>query len=89
MRLLARAFLYGVGFVAGSTVTGALIGYGLGKLAEHQVGKLLREASNYSDGSRDDQCGNMYGEIVCTRPSNHLGRHMSDDGDDWRGDDRA
>lgn len=45
MRLLARAFVYGVGFVAGASLTGALIGYGLGKLAEKQVGSLFRQAS--------------------------------------------
>lgn len=55
MKLLARAFVYGVGFVAGASLTGALIGYGLGKLAEKQVGSLLRQAST-PDNTRCD-CG--------------------------------
>jgi hypothetical protein len=56
VKILVRAFLYGVGFVAGAGVTGALIGYGLGKLAEKQVGKLLREASTPDSPSMGDHC---------------------------------
>lgn len=40
MRTLLRGFLAGIGFVAGATITGGLIGYGVGKLAEGAIKRV-------------------------------------------------
>lgn len=47
MKSLIRGFLYGVGFVAGATITGTLIGYGVGKVGELGLKAYSR---NLADG---------------------------------------
>ncbi len=55
MNRFIRGFVYGLGFVAGATIGGTLIGYGAGKLAEGYTKKLLRQAStSETDKPRDD-----------------------------------
>lgn len=58
MKSFARAFVAGFGFVVGASIGGALLGYGIGKVAELQLKKMgqhgisddvLPEVNNPSD----------------------------------------
>lgn len=82
MRTLLRGFLAGIGFVAGATIAGGLIGYGVGKLAE---GAIKRTRTGEPDDSPCSYCGEHHrgeprheAECTCGHENCWIGSHHSD-----------
>lgn len=70
MKLLARAFVYGVGFVAGAATAGLLLGYGGGKLAEREI-RRLSKPMDYECPGCDFQTDNTLAALAHKRLDQH------------------